>query len=107
MIVDGGELGVDSVFAFAILEELTEGEEGCAVKEQFCNEAAGAEDVHGLCDAVVGVGPGYLIGGVEALWGEIAGSATAGVVEKGKVGGVVEGETGGFEGGKVCEVYPV
>ena len=105
MIVDGGELWVDRVFALAVLEELAEGEEGCAVEKEFCNDAAGAEDVHGLCDGVVGVGP--LVGLVEALGGEIAGAAPAGVVEKGKVGGVVEGETGGLVGGKVGEVYPV
>lgn len=105
LIVDRGELGVDRVFAFAILEELTEGEEGCALEEHFCDDAAGAEDVHGLCDAVVGVGPGDDL--VEALRGEVAGAPPAGIVEEGKVGGVVEGETGRLVGGKVGEVYPV
>jgi hypothetical protein len=104
LIVDRGQLGVDGVLAGAVLEELAEGEEGRAVEEHFCDEAAGAEDVHGLCDAVAGVGEGGL---VEALRREVAGAAAAGVVEEGKVGGVVEGETGGLVGGKVDEVYPV
>lgn len=109
LIVDGGELGIDGVFAFAVLEQLTEGKEGSTLEEHFCNDASGTEDVHWLCDAVVGVGlvDGDLVCLVEALRGEVAGASTAGIVEKGKVGGVVEREPGGFVGGKVGEVDPV
>lgn len=111
MILDCGELGVDGVFALAILEQLTEGEEGGAIEEHFCNDAPGTEDVHWLCDGVVGVGmvdgSGLLFGLVETLWSDVAGAPAAGIVEKGKVGGIVEGEPGWLVGGKVGEVYPI
>lgn len=111
LILDRGELGVDGVFALTILEQLTEGEERCTLEEHFSNDAAGTEDVHWLCDWVIGVGlvegPGLLFGLVETLWSDIAGAPAAGIIEKGKVGGIVEGETGWFVGGKVGEVYPI
>lgn len=111
LVVDRGQLSVDVVFALAILEQLTESEERCTLEEHFRDDAASAEHVHCLCDAVVGIGffdgSGDLFCLVEAFWGEVAGPFSAGVVEKGKVRGIVERETGRLVWGKVSEVYPV
>lgn len=104
MIVDGSELCIDRVVAVAILEELTEGEEGSAVEEHFGDDASCAEDVHWFCDAVVLDGDGIV---VEAFWCDVAGAPSACVVEEGKVGWVVEGEMGWFVGSKVGDVDPV
>ena len=107
VVVDGGELGVDRVLALAILEQLAEGKERGALEEHFCHDAPGAEYVHGLCDGGVGGRTGLHVGLVEALRGDVAGAPAAGIEEEGKVGRIVEGETGGLVRGKVGEVDPV
>ena len=112
IVLNPSQLSIDIILSLPIFEQLAQSEQRRPFKEQFRNNTPGTEDVHRLGHDPIALPKRFrrirrdprLLGanlrirafGVEPLGGDVACAPAGGVEVERKVGGVVEGEVGGF-----------
>ena len=106
---------------FTELEELTELEKWCSLKEKFGNDASSTKDIHSFGHPTIlltlnilprqfrllGADIGILSCCVEPFWCNITSSASGGVEVEGEVGRVVEWKISWLIGSKIGNINPV
>lgn len=115
-VFDLGEVRLDVVLALPILEQLTQRERRRPLHPQLGQHTPERKHIHLLRHLSISLPklqslllPRHVrVGGVEALWRDVARTAGGCVEEEGEDGGIVEGEEGRLErGGEIRDEGPV